>query len=172
MPVKIITRYDYEERAKIAPGVHFDAKKDKSLTNQGDLESTDINKIMARFEQTGFIPGTERKPMYGDFSEVADYHTQLSALRRVEAAFGALPASLRNRFENDPAKLVSWLSNPANDGEAVKLGLKPAPAAAPPSAPAPPDLTGLDEDEKASATKRYNEKKAAWNAAHPEAPIS
>lgn len=171
MPIAtIITKRDYEAQKAVAPGVHFDAKKDKSLTNQGDLESTDINKIMARFEQTGFIPGTERKPMFGDFSEVADYHTQLSALRRVETAFNLLPAHLRNRFENDPQKLVAFLSNPANDGEAVKLGLKPAPAAAPPSAPAPPDLTGLDEAQKAAAIKRYNEKKAAYEAANPPAP--
>jgi len=129
MPTKILTKYDYAERAKLPHGVHFDAKKDKSLTNQSDLESTDINKIMARFEKTGFIPGTDRRPMFGDFSEVTDYHTQLSAIRRVETAFGLLPANVRNRFENDPQKLVQFLANPANDGEAVKLGLKKAPPA-------------------------------------------
>lgn len=167
MPIKIITKYDYEARALVAPGVTFDAKKDKSLTNQGDLESTDINKIMARFEKTGFIPGTERTPMYGDFSEVTDYHTQLSALKRVESAFSALPAHVRNRFNNDPQQLVEFLMNPANDGEAVKLGLKSAMAPKVPSAPAPPDITGLNEAEKTTTLAKYASDLAAWNAAHP-----
>lgn len=123
MPTIIITKYDHAERAKIAPGVFFDAKKDKSLTNQSDLESTDINKIMSRFEKTGFMPGTERQPMYGDFSEVPDYHSQLSAIRRVETAFSVLPAKLRNRFENDPQKLIQFLDDPKNKAEAIELGL-------------------------------------------------
>lgn len=124
MPVKIITRYDYEARASVAPGVNFDPKKDKSLTNQADMPAADINNIMARFEKTGLIPGTERTPMYGDFSEVPDYHTSLSAIRRVETAFLQLPAKLRNRFENDPEKLLTFLDDSKNDEEAVELGLK------------------------------------------------
>lgn len=123
MPVKIITRYDYESRASIASGLHFDPKKDKSLTNQADMENADINNIMSRFEKTGFIPGTERQPMYGDFSEVKDYHTQLSAVRRAETAFNQLPASIRNRFDNDPQKLIDFLEDAKNNKEAVVLGL-------------------------------------------------
>lgn len=132
--VKILTKYDYEERALVAPGLNF-GPKDKSLTNQADLPNTDINLIMARFEKTGLIPGTERKPMYGDFSEVPDYHTQLSAIRRVEGYMLLLPAKIRNRFNNNPQELIDFLNNPANDGEAVELGLKvapPRPAGTPP----------------------------------------
>lgn len=126
---KIITRYDYAAQAEVAPGVSFDAKKDKSLTNQADMESADINKIMARYEKTGVLIdtlGIERKPMYGDFSEVKDYHTSLAAIRRTEAAFGLLPAAIRNRFQNDPQALINFLEDPKNDKEAVELGLKDA----------------------------------------------
>lgn len=143
---KIITRYDYENHEK--PGVYFDPKKDKSLTNQGDLESTDINKIMSRYEKTGSITdllGTSRQPMYGDFTEVKDYHTTLSAIRRTEQAFAQLPANVRNRFNNDPEALIKFLDDPKNDEEAGKLGLKEykAPETQPePKKEAPATLAG------------------------------
>jgi phage internal scaffolding protein len=91
------------------------------------MDAADINKIMERFEKTGVIidpTGQERKPMYGDFTEIKDYHTQLSAIRNVERAFGLLPANVRNRFNNDPQTLINWLEDPKNNKEAVDLGLK------------------------------------------------
>lgn len=125
MSVKIITRYDYAERAKIAPGIFFDPKKDKSLTNQSDLEGSNINNIMARYEKTGFVPGTDRAPQYGDFSEVGDYHSLQIKIKNAERAFEQLPASVRARFDNDPGKLVNFVADPANLKEVVKLGLLP-----------------------------------------------
>lgn len=129
LETKIITRYDYEAQAEASKisEVFFDKKKDKSLTVQSDMDAADINKIMARYEKTGLLIdplGVERKPMYGDFTEVKDYHTTLSALKRTEAAFNLLPAPVRNRFNNDPEALIKFLDDPANDQEAVKLGLK------------------------------------------------
>jgi len=121
--VKFITRYDYEEQAKIKSAT---VNNEKSLTVQSDADAADINKIMARYEKTGTIVDgiSTRQPSYGDFTEVKNYHETLSALRRVQTAFEQLPANLRNRFDNDPQKLVEFLDNSANDKEAVKLGLK------------------------------------------------
>ncbi|QXP08032.1 MAG: internal scaffolding protein [Arizlama microvirus] len=130
--LKIKTKYDYAEKAKRPHGVNFTVK-DKSLTNQSDLPNTDINNIMARFEKTGLVPGTDRPPMYGDFTEVKDFHTQLSAIRRVEEAFLLLPAKVRNRFQNNPQDLINFLEDSKNDKEAVALGLKEAPPPPPPN---------------------------------------
>lgn len=137
MPVQIKTKYDYELQASLAPGI---GPFDKSMTNQADLKDSDVNLIMARYEKTGLIMGTERAPRYGDFSEVPDYHTQLSAIRRVDAAFAALSPKIRNRFDNDPAKLLSFMENPENEKEAIELGLLEAlpPKAETPAVPAAP----------------------------------
>jgi phage internal scaffolding protein len=35
----------------------------------------------------------------------------------------ALPAQIRSRFDNDPAKLIDFLENEQNHDEAIKLGL-------------------------------------------------
>ena len=42
-------------------------------------------------------------------------------------AFMALPANVRERFNNDPAELVDFISDVANRSEAIDLGLIPLP---------------------------------------------
>lgn len=136
---KIVSRYDYEAQKLVAPVVFFDPKdpKSKSVTNQSDLDSTDINKIMARYEKTGLltdeITGLTRKPMYGDFTSVSNFYDLQVKIKNVERAFGLLPAPVRSRFDNDPQKLINFLADSKNDGEAVKLGLKNAPPAPDPA---------------------------------------
>lgn len=128
MPLpKIVTQYDYENFER--PGISFPAndKNSRSKTIQADMDAADINKIMARYEKTGVIidaSGVERKPVYGDFTEVKSYHETLGAVRRAEEAFSKLPVNVRNRFENDPQKLIDFLEDPKNNKEAVSLGLK------------------------------------------------
>lgn len=128
--VKIATMYDYDSQEK--PKVNFDPsdKNSRSVTNQSDKDSTDINLIMKRYEKTGLITdlitGNNRQPMYGDFTEVSNFHEMQSKIARVTQAFEALPASTRSKFNNDPAVLVDFLADPKNDAEAVKLGLKDA----------------------------------------------
>jgi len=122
--MNIKTRYDYEAQAEKKPRVNF--TNQKSMTNQADMDSADINKIMAKYEKTGVLIdqlGIERKPSYGDFSEVPSYHEALSAVRRIEVAFNTQPAYIRNRFNNDPQELMSFLEDPNNRAEAIKLGI-------------------------------------------------
>ena len=84
---------------------------DKSLTQQHFAEECDINEIVRRFGLTGTVPEDYRAPQYGDFSEVTDYHTALNAVRAADAAFMELPADLRYRFSNDPARLIAFLED-------------------------------------------------------------
>lgn len=141
--IKIASRYDYEGLKH--PKVKFDPKDPlcKSVTNQSDKDSTDINKMMAKYEKTGMITdlitGNPRQPNYGDFSNVGDYHQLQNTIIRVNNAFNALPAKVRSRFENDPDVLIRFLADQQNDREAVELGLKDASvlpkAVTPPSNP-------------------------------------
>lgn len=127
MPVLVKSRYDYEAQKADNVGIGFDPKKnknDRSLTNQADMDSADINKIMAQYEKTGLMPGLDRQPIYADVSSIPDYHTSLSAVRRAEQYMSAQPPSIRNRFQNDPQALLDFLKDEKNNEEAVKLGLK------------------------------------------------
>ncbi|AXH75050.1 MAG: internal scaffolding protein [Microviridae sp.] len=117
----------------------IDCSKEPSLTRQSFTDECDINRIMERFEKTGVLPqflGNE--PSYLDVSNVVDYHEALNIVNEANSLFYGLNAFLRSRFDNDPAKLVAFISDSANYEEAVKLGLvKARPPATPPAVAAP-----------------------------------
>lgn len=126
---EIVFHTAYSPRVSVV--VDFTDKKIKgnvSMTNQSDKDAADINKIVARFDRTGnildLVSGEMRKPVWGDFSSIGDYHSMMGAVTRAQQLFDALSSDIRNRFENDPAKLIDFLQDPANDAEAFKMGLK------------------------------------------------
>lgn len=93
-----------------------------SQTQQHFKDETDINYILSNFGIDA-LPVNPLSPRYGDFTDVVDYHSALNAVIAAEDSFMALPAHLRTRFDNDPAKLIDFLENPANRQEAESLGL-------------------------------------------------
>lgn len=99
---------------------------EETLTKQSFAEETDINVIVNRFMKTGYLPTAINMPTYGDFADAPDYHTALNLIQAAEEAFYDLPAELRARFENDPGQLMAFLEDPANQAEAVELGVAQA----------------------------------------------
>lgn len=97
--------------------------KKPSLTNQSGKNEADINYLMRRFQRQGFIPGPVSPYRFGDFTSVQDYQTSLQLILDARDSFDSLPSTLRARFDNDPAKLLSFLEDPSNRAEAEKLGL-------------------------------------------------
>jgi len=115
------TPYNYDTiAASNESGLHCE---DASLAQQQFKEECDINNIMEKFGMTGLIPQSPLTATYGDFSGVYDYHSALNAIIDAEGQFDALPATLRARFDNDPANLIDFMENPENRSEAEKLGL-------------------------------------------------
>lgn len=104
--------------------------KDPSLAQQHMAQECDINYIVERFGVTGQLPETTYTPTYGDFTGIGDYRQALDAVMAADDAFMALPAKLRERFDNDPALFVDFCSSndPADRSEAMELGLIPYPA--------------------------------------------
>lgn len=114
-----------------------------SATKQSFAEECDINNIMRRYESTGTIDHVNRRePHFGDFTDVPSYHEALEIARSAEAAFAALPSSVRDRFGNDPGKLMEFLADPANRDEAIELGLIDRP----PAAPEPVEVRVVDRE--------------------------
>jgi phage internal scaffolding protein len=97
--------------------------EDPSRTKQSFKEECDINTILKRFNVTGQLPVGPLQPQYGDFSGVFDYQTALNAVIAAQESFNALPATLRNRFANDPAAFVDFCSDESNREEMIRLGL-------------------------------------------------
>lgn len=96
---------------------------DASLTKQSFAVDADINTIVERFGQGDYIPDGYQPPAFQDFTEVVDFHTAMNAVRASGESFMELPAKLRERFNNDPQSLMSFLGDKTNLPEAVSLGL-------------------------------------------------
>ncbi len=112
-------------------------------TKQSMAEECDVNFILNKWKRTGELPpGQTHPPTYGDFSEVGDYMQAQNSILEADKAFEALPSWVRERFQNSPHELISFLADPANQAEAEKLGLTNRPALEPePTEEPTPDPT-------------------------------
>lgn len=114
--MKFRTFYD-----KVDLGIIF---TEPTKTQQQFESECNINNIVKRYRETGVITHlAHENPLYGDFSEVPDYQHALAIVMDAEAKFEALPASLRKRFDNDPARMLEFVQDESNYEEAVALGL-------------------------------------------------
>lgn len=101
-----------------------------TLAQQHCRDECDINHIVERFGVTGQLPPTNvPAPTYGDFTGIGDYRDALEAVMRADEAFMALPAKVRETFDNDPALFVDFCSSndPSDRSLAMELGLIPPP---------------------------------------------
>lgn len=101
----------------------FDGDEGKSRTSQEFAEDSDINNIIARYYKTGTLPMyMDREMLEGDV-DFMSYHEMQNAIASANSMFAALPAVVRARFDNDPAKFVEFVADEKNVEEARKLGL-------------------------------------------------
>ena len=115
------TPYNYDlDAASNESGLHCE---DATLTQQHFKDECDINNILRQFNVTGILPEAPLSPRYGDFTGISDYHSALNQVIAAEDEFMALPAQIRSRFDNDPAKLIDFLEKSENKDEAIKLRL-------------------------------------------------
>ncbi len=99
------------------------ACEEPSLAQQQFKDECDINNILRQFNITGQLPDMPLSPKYGDFTGISDYKTALDRVITADEEFMNLPATLRARFDNEPANLIEFLNNEENRLEAEKLGL-------------------------------------------------
>lgn len=121
-------RYAYGPRRASVFHTGDDTKVQQNLRDQ-----TDINRIMAKYNKTGILDHVSKYAGdYGDFSGVPDYRTALDKVASAQEMFMELPAVVRDRFGNDPAKFIEFATDPKNIDEMRSLGLAP-------QVPAPPE---------------------------------
>lgn len=135
--------YDVEVASNEATLEGNGIESGESLTVQSMSEDADINVMMKRFGVTGHLPENPRVPTYGDFSGVSDYRSALHSVMAAQDAFSEFPAEVRAKFDNDPQRLLEFVSLDANYAEAVKLGLMKEGAKAPAPLGVAPVSVGL-----------------------------
>lgn len=121
-----------------------------SMTKQSFTEECDINMIVARASTGADISHVNaRVAQYGDFSQVPSYQAALDLVNRANGMFMSMDASVRERFNNDPARMVAFLQDSNNRDEAVKLGLVEPPKVV----PEPPLVAASGPETKVSKAK-------------------
>lgn len=103
--------------------------REKTKTQQHFADSCDVNKLMKKYKNINAIPMEHFKNhgrgVYGDFSNIGDYHSAFSAVASAQEAFMKLDANIRKRFHNDPQELLDFVNDDRNYDEAVSLGIIP-----------------------------------------------
>lgn len=108
--------------------VDIDGIPQISLTQQHLADDADINLLVKRYVETGLFPNQRTDPpSFQDVSDASTYQEAKNAVLRAEQSFNNLDPYIRKRFDNDPAKLLSFVDDPKNGDELIKMGLRTAP---------------------------------------------
>jgi len=104
---------------------------EQGRTKQSHKDECDINKILIKYQKTGLLEFVNKnQPQYGDFSGF-DFMNAMNTVAKASEMFDQLPAAVRKRFNNEPGEFMTFVDDPANTDEAIRLGLatkrEPAP---------------------------------------------
>jgi len=89
-------------------------------------EECDVNNIIAKYRKTGSITHVRNaeQGVYMDLTELPSLMEAQKVVIAAATAFESVPSHIRQRFSHDPQQFIDFLSDPKNNEEAIKLGLK------------------------------------------------
>lgn len=96
---------------------------EESKTQQAHKDEANINSILKRWRYGHPVPEEHRNPHYGDFSGVADYHTELNRIQQAHEQFLRLPAEVRKAVHNDVGEFLEKCTTTEGLEELKELGL-------------------------------------------------
>lgn len=97
-----------------------------SRTKQSFVGECDINNILKQYKLTGQIRHISSKAALGSYQDLPDpldFQESMNIVIEAEKSFATLPAHVRARFGNDPVNFLTFMADPANQDEVIKLGL-------------------------------------------------
>lgn len=110
--------------SKIEPRKYGTPNLEPTMTQQQFKDECDVNNILSKYKKSGLLTHVNKgKATFGDFTTLEDYQTSVEKVMAAQDSFSKLPSEVRNRFQNDPGKIIDFLSDEKNHEEAVQLGL-------------------------------------------------
>jgi len=106
-------------------------KGTKTRTKSEFADEANINNIVKRCMNGAVMPTGGRTPLFGDFTEVADFSSAQTLIAEANSEFEQLPSDVREKFGNDVSALMDFLDDENNLDEAIALGLAPKPESEP-----------------------------------------
>ena len=100
----------------------IDCSVEPSLTQQHFQKECDVSEMLRKFGATGELP-EKQGSFYGDFSNGLDFQSAYDSILSTMEQFQELPSACRDRFGNNPALFLDFVSNPDNAPHFASLGL-------------------------------------------------
>lgn len=103
---------------------------EKTKTLQSPAARNHIPEMVSSFLSTSqginnpLVRNAAYQGTFVDCTKIPDFRGMLDFVTKVKQDWELVPAAIRARFRNDPANFIEFLSDPKNDEEAVRLGLK------------------------------------------------
>lgn len=95
-----------------------------SLTDQQWKDDSDPNHIIEKYKRTGQLTYVNKiQGKFADVTSIQDLHSGILSVQKAKDDFLHLSSDIRSRFNNSVIELVQFLNNPANEAEAIELGL-------------------------------------------------
>lgn len=99
----------------------------ESLTKQEFKKTSCINNVVKQYQLNG-VDLMSKQPkvdqtVINDLTSLPNYAESLQQLINAQYAFDSLDPEIRDRFSNDPQKLINFLGDAKNRPEAERLGL-------------------------------------------------
>lgn len=119
-----------KKACKVVKNFDKNNPKERSKTQQHFAKDANVNHVVAKYKKTGVFGdptvGTNRSPIFGDFSNGADFFAMQNKIATARSYFAALPADVRQQFDNDPVKLIDFISDESESAirKSVDLGLR------------------------------------------------
>lgn len=129
--------------------------REPSLTQQQFKDECEIESLLKAHNLSqvmGIVNNHGQQPLYGDVSDIPDFHDAKNHLARATEYFEGLPSDVRSRFNNSLSEFLTTLNNPDAREALTEMGvLKAADKAAdkvdvqPVVPPVADKLTGASE---------------------------
>lgn len=101
--------------------------KSKTKANQASVNDTHINNILRKYDKTGLVTHiSKHEAKYADVP-ATDFQTMSDQVAMVNSMFEELPATERNKFNNDPAQWLFAVQDPESRKQYYDEGLDPLP---------------------------------------------
>lgn len=106
----------------------FDIEKYPCMVKKSLSSSTDINKIVEQYSQTGQLPLNGNQPLYDEnYIKIDSLIEAKNVMNRASDYFNTLPANIRAEYGNDLMKFAKAVT--VGDPKLTDLGVLPKPIA-------------------------------------------
>lgn len=97
-----------------------------SLTQQQFKDECEIESLLKAHnlgQVMGILNNHDQQPLYGDVSDIPDFHDAQNHVSRAREYFEGLPSDVRSRFNNSLPEFLASLNNPSAREALIEMGV-------------------------------------------------